>query len=107
MKQSDPDEFTYPRFASTGRTYVYVLPCRGEDLLKVGFTRDPLQRFRTLHRRFYAFFDLEAALLMETERLREARLIMQSATLSKARHQGARRMGRLNTLAPNMYDRRP
>jgi hypothetical protein len=70
-----PDEFTHPRFASTGRTYVYVLPCQGEDLLKVGFTRDPLQRFRTLHRRFYAFFDLEAALLIETEHLREARRI--------------------------------
>jgi T5orf172 domain len=70
-----PNEFAHPRFASTGRTYVYVLPCRGEDLLKVGFTRDPLQRFRTLHRRFYTFFDLEAALLIETEHLREGRRI--------------------------------
>ena len=75
MKQSDSDEFIHPRFASTGRTYVYVLPCQGEDLLKVGFTRDPLQRFCTLHRRFYTFFDLEAALLIETEHLREARRI--------------------------------
>ena len=73
--REDPDEFAYPRFASAGRTYVYVLPCLGEDLLKVGFTRDPLQRFRKLHRRFFAFFDLEAALLIETEHLREARRI--------------------------------
>lgn len=27
----------YPRFASRGKAYVYVLPCRDEDLLKVGF----------------------------------------------------------------------
>nr|WP_172624066.1 GIY-YIG nuclease family protein [Rhodanobacter glycinis] len=73
MKQLESDAFIHPRFADAGRTYVYVLPCHGEDLLKVGFTRDPMQRFRTLHRRFYAFFDLEAALLIETEHLREAR----------------------------------
>jgi len=54
---------------------VYVLPCRGEDLVKVGFSRDPLQRFHTLHRRFFNFFDLEAGLLIETEHLREARRI--------------------------------
>ena len=42
-----------PRFASRGRTFVYVLPCRDEDILKVGFSRDPLDRFRTLHRRFF------------------------------------------------------
>lgn len=66
---------SYPRLESKGRTYVYVLPCHDEDLLKVGFTRDPLQRFHTLHRRFFSFFDLECGLLIETEHLREARRI--------------------------------
>ncbi|MFS8138500.1 MAG: GIY-YIG nuclease family protein [Thermomonas sp.] len=69
------DEDTYPRFASQGRTFVYVLPCRDEDLLKVGFSRDPLGRFRTLHRRYFDFFDLDRGLLLEVEHLREARRI--------------------------------
>ena len=69
------DAFIEPRFASRGRAYVYVLPCRDEDLLKVGFSREPLQRLRTLHRRFFEFFDLDRALLIETERVTQARRI--------------------------------
>jgi hypothetical protein len=69
------DALDYPRFASRGRAFVYVLPRRDEDLLKVGFSRDPLQRLRTLHPRFFSFFDLDRALLLETERLSEARRI--------------------------------
>lgn len=69
------EEFTEPRFASRGRAYVYVLPCRDEDLLKIGFSREPLQRFRTLHRRFFEFFDLERGLLIEVDRVAKARRI--------------------------------
>jgi hypothetical protein len=69
------EEFTEPRFASRGRAYVYVLPCRDEDLLKIGFSREPLQRFRTLHRRFFEFFDLERGLLVEVDRVAHARRI--------------------------------
>lgn len=69
------DDMTYPRFASRGCTYVYVLPCRDEDILKVGFSRDPLDRFRTLHRRFFEFFDLERGLLIHADQLRDARRI--------------------------------
>jgi hypothetical protein len=65
----------YPRFASRGRSFVYLLPCRDEDLLKLGFSRNPLQRLRTLHPRFFSFFDLDRALLLETERVSEARRI--------------------------------
>jgi hypothetical protein len=57
------------------RTFVYVLPSIGEDLVKVGLTHDPLERFRTFHLRFYAHFDLERGLLIETEHLREARRV--------------------------------
>jgi hypothetical protein len=64
-----------PRFASRGRAFVYVLPCRDEDILKVGFSRDPLQRLHTLHRRFFRFFDLDRALLIEADRVRDARRI--------------------------------
>jgi len=69
------DDVPYPRFASRGEAYVYVLPCRDEDLLKVGFSRDPFTRFSTLHRRFYDFFDLERGLLLDAERVVHARRI--------------------------------
>jgi hypothetical protein len=69
------EEGFYPRSASRGRTFVYVLPCRDEDILKVGFSRDPLDRFRTLHRRFFEFFDLDRGLLIQADHLRDARRI--------------------------------
>ncbi len=69
------EEEVYPKFTERGRTFVYVLPCRDEDLLKVGFSRDPLGRFRTLHPRFFDFFDLERGLLIEVDHLRDARRI--------------------------------
>jgi hypothetical protein len=58
-----------------GRTFVYVLPSFGEDLVKVGLTHDPLERFRAFHPRFYAHFDLARGLLIETEHLLEARRV--------------------------------
>lgn len=69
------EDVPLPRFTSRGRTCVYVLPCRDEDMLKVGYSRDPLQRMRSLHRRFFEFFDLDRGLLIEAERLRDARRI--------------------------------
>jgi hypothetical protein len=71
----DAAESPIPRFASGGRAYVYVLPCRDEDLLKVGFSRDPLQRLQTLHTRFFRFFDLDRAFLIATDTVRDARRI--------------------------------
>jgi hypothetical protein len=80
------DDAGYPRFASRGRTFVYVLPCRDEDLLKVGFSRDPLQRLRTLHPRFHQFFDLERGRLIETDHLRDARRIERRLITTFAAH---------------------
>ena len=57
------------------RTFVYVLPSIGEDLVKVGLTHDPFERFRAFHPRFYAHFDLERGLLIETGKLRDARRV--------------------------------
>lgn len=53
--------------------FAYYFPCFGEDLCKLGFSHDPLQRIRSLHRRWYEFFDLELGLLIETETERDAR----------------------------------
>ena len=61
------------RTPSRGRCYVYVFPCACEDILKLGFSRDPLVRLQTLHRRYFEFFDLDRALLIETETVRDAR----------------------------------
>lgn len=60
------------RTLSRGPCFLYVAPCVYEDILKVGFARDPLVRLHTLHRRFYEFFDLDAGFLIETDTVREA-----------------------------------
>ena len=70
--ESDPG---HPRFASRGRAYVYVLPCRHEDVLKVGFSRDPFTRFNDLHRRFFDFFDLDRGMLVAVDYVKDARRI--------------------------------
>ena len=61
------------RGPSRGRAYVYVLPCAYEDLLKLGFSRDPLDRIQTLHPRWFEFFDLDRGFLVESETVRDAR----------------------------------
>jgi hypothetical protein len=61
------------RGPSRGRAYLYVLPCAYEDLLKLGFSRDPLDRMQTLHPRWFEFFDLDRAFLIEAETVRDAR----------------------------------
>jgi hypothetical protein len=61
------------RGPSRGRAYVYVLPCAYEDLLKLGFSRDPLDRIQTLHPRWFEFFDLDRGFLVESETVHDAR----------------------------------
>lgn len=58
---------------SAGPAFLYVLPTPNEDLLKLGFSRDPLARMQALHPRFFEFFDLERAFAVETETVREVR----------------------------------
>lgn len=65
----------YPRSLSKGRAFAYLLPCRHEDIAKIGFSRDPLVRVHTLHRRYFEFFDLDRAVLVETDKVRDARTI--------------------------------
>lgn len=57
------------------RAYVYVLPCITEDLLKLGFSRNPLSRMQALHPRFYEFFDLDRAYALHAETIRDARAL--------------------------------
>lgn len=52
-----------------------MLPRSGEDLVKLGFSRDPFERFRTLHPRFHTFFDLDQGLLVEVDSIKQARRI--------------------------------
>lgn len=57
---------------SAGRCYLYVFPCAYEDLLKLGISRDPLDRIQAFSRRYFEFFDLQRGWLLETDRVREA-----------------------------------
>ena len=61
------------RTQSRGRCHLYVLPCAHEDLLKLGFSRDPLARLQQLHPRWFEFFDLDRAFAVETETVPDAR----------------------------------
>ncbi|HVI26710.1 MAG TPA: GIY-YIG nuclease family protein [Xanthomonadaceae bacterium] len=71
---------------SRGRCFLYVFPGHWEDLLKLGISRDPLQRIRTLHPRWFGFFDLDAGWLVELERVREARALELSLRHALAEH---------------------
>ena len=59
--------------APRGRCYTYVFPAAWEDHCKIGFSRDPLSRLQQLHRRWFEFFDIDAAVVVETETVRDAR----------------------------------
>lgn len=63
------------RTLSTGRCFIYVLPCREQDTLKLGYARDPWTRMAAFHSRFHEFFALDRAALIETDRVRDARAI--------------------------------
>jgi T5orf172 domain len=63
------------RGVSQGRSFAYVIPCASEDILKIGFSRDPLTRPQTLHPRYFEFFDLDASMLIEADKVRDVRSI--------------------------------
>jgi hypothetical protein len=54
-----------PRFASRGRAFVYIARAATTTCSR-SLSRNPLERFRTLHARFFDFFDLEQALVAPT-----------------------------------------
>ena len=73
MTDDSDDRAFGNRGPSRGRCYLYVLPCAYEDLLKLGLSREPLDRMQTLHPRWFEFFDLDQAFLIEAETVRDAR----------------------------------
>lgn len=73
--EDDADRAGFPRRLSTGRSFVYVVPRRDDTLFKIGFARDPIERWRSLHRRFFSFFDLDLGVLVEARRVVEARAL--------------------------------
>ncbi|MGX5731553.1 GIY-YIG nuclease family protein [Pseudoxanthomonas beigongshangi] len=52
--------------------FLYLLPCAGEDLIKLGISRDPLARARSLAPRWFEFFDLDHAWLLQADDVAEA-----------------------------------
>ncbi|MEO7432186.1 MAG: GIY-YIG nuclease family protein [Dokdonella sp.] len=74
-----PDEDPgVPRRLARGEAFVYVLPRRDDTQFKIGFSRDPVERWQTLHRRFFEFFDLDRGILVATDRVSDARRIERS-----------------------------
>lgn len=71
VRSFDPDRLG--RTPSVGRAYLYVLPCRYENILKLGFSRDPLERMAAFHPRYFEFFDLNRAFAIELDKVSEAR----------------------------------
>jgi len=71
----DPRDPAATRTLSRYRCFLYVAPCAYEDQLKLGFSRDPLQRFQSFHRRWFEFFDIDRIALVETETVRDARAL--------------------------------
>ncbi len=63
----------FRRTLDQGPASVYVLPHRSEEFLKLGFARDPLARMQSLHPRYFDFFDIARAILIETPRVKDAR----------------------------------
>lgn len=82
----DPRDPAALRTLSWGRCFVYVVPCAYEDHLKLGFSRDPLDRLQALHRRYFEVFDLDRAFLIETETVRDARALELALARSIALH---------------------
>jgi hypothetical protein len=55
--------------------FVYVVPARFEDILKIGFSREPAQRIRSFHKRYFDYFDLDRGFLIAANDEQDARRI--------------------------------
>jgi hypothetical protein len=71
---------------ANGNAFSYVLPCYVEELLKIGFSTNPIRRFQAFHSRYYEVFDLERGFLIETDRVSEAREVERALMRDIAAH---------------------
>ena len=55
--------------------FVYIIPARHEDILKLGFSHDPCDRVRAFHDRWFDYFDLERGFCLEATDEKDARRI--------------------------------
>lgn len=71
------------------RAWVYVAACAGEDIAKIGFSRDPLQRLQSLHPRWFEFFDGADGFVVRADSVRDARRIERELITAAAAHRAA------------------
>jgi len=71
---------------AAARAHVYVAPCAGEDIAKIGFSRDPLRRLQSLHRRWFEFFDLADGFVVAADSVRDARRVERSLISAAIEH---------------------
>jgi hypothetical protein len=66
--------------------FVYVVPARFEDILKIGFSREPSHRVRSFHPRYFEYFDLERGFVIAANDEKDARHIERGLALRFAEH---------------------
>src|SRR5258706_4058661 len=61
--------------AMTVPAFVYIVPARFEDILKIGFSREPGYRIRSFHTRYFEYFDLDLGFVITANDEKDARRI--------------------------------
>jgi len=78
--------------------FVYVVPALFEDILKIGFSREPSHRVRSFHARYFEYFDLERGFVIAASDAKDARRMERELALRFADHR---------THAPLVIERAP
>lgn len=65
---------------------VYVIPVRFEEILKIGFSREPACRIRSFHRRYFEYFDLDRGFVITANDEKDARRVERILALQFADH---------------------
>jgi hypothetical protein len=80
------------------RAFVYVVPARFEEILKIGFSRKPAYRIRSFHPRYFEYFDLDQGFVLAANDEKDARRIERLL---------ARRLADHRTQAPLVIEQAP
>lgn len=65
---------------------VYIIPARFEEILKIGFSREPAHRIRSFHTRYFEYFDLDRGFLITVNDEKDARHVERLLALQFADH---------------------